>query len=160
MDNFFSRARQAMDLRVGIELGLDQAGDAVAWADRLLADPAVGYDARLAAVSLAGVASPAEMIGLLEPLCAPEDEWPAIRQALGRVYDHVVRNPETALSFAERLEQIWINHHYEVPDDLGDVVGPDDALRMAWDNVYGDKKTETGKFVEALRQGMRPGKSP
>jgi len=97
--------QQAVDLDWGLDAGLDTVADAVAWADRILADPGVPYRDELLAVSKGGGSSPAEMRSLLSVFEHADENRSVVHLFIKRLADALARHPEKSFAFALFLER-------------------------------------------------------
>jgi hypothetical protein len=121
---------EALDFKLGLEAGVIEPSQVIAWADRIIA--AHPYDDDVANLSCATTASRQAMVSLLQPLIDHDaDEWAAVRQTMGRMYQALLHDPSRAHDFAQFLEYLWVSHGYDVPEDMDFIAGIADEFQLA-----------------------------
>ena len=101
-------AAEALELKLGLEVGVIEPKEVIAWADRIV--EADDYDDGVANLSIATNASRKDMMSLLTPLIDNGDEWAAMRKTLGRMYRALSIDSSRAHDFTRFLESFWIRH--------------------------------------------------
>ena len=141
-------AQAALERKLGLQAGVDEMDEIVAWADRTLLQHE--YDEELAAVSLGASLGPKEMLSLLGRLTDGGDEWDAMRRVMGKMYCILMREPSCARSFARFLESFWLEHSCRVPHDMTFFWGIGDQFELAEQGVYGSVDEARKRLLEHL----------
>lgn len=141
-------SEKALEMKLMLQAGLTDVKEIIDWADSILAD--VEYDDDLANVCLAESTSAKNMLPLLNRLIDEEEEWPAVRKVMIRMYEVLSRNPERSKSFVRFLEQFWVRHNYSVPDDIEFIAGIDDEFSLAEQGVYGTIESAKASLLANL----------
>lgn len=128
---------KAMELALGIESGIYEPQEAVAWADEYLWVNA--YDDDVANVSLSGQKPKIELVSLLMKIGDFNDRVPAMRSVLGRFAFEYENDESLAKTIVAYCERFWIAQGYEVPDDMVFMAGLDDEYSLAVQGIYGTK---------------------
>jgi hypothetical protein len=140
---------EALDFKLGLEAGVIEPSQVIAWADRIIA--AHPYDDDVANLSCATTASRQAMASLLQPLIDHDaDEWAAVRQTMGRMYQALLHNPSRAHDFAQFLEYLWVSHGYDVPEDMDFIAGTADEFQLAAIGQYGTIEDCTKTMIDHL----------
>jgi len=119
-------AQQAADLDWGLDAGLDTVADAVAWADRMLADPDAPYSDELFAVSTGADLPLIDMQSLLRDLYSENDKWPAFLRLVPRIGEAIKEHPRSAEWFFHFIMESLPYDGEPLPHDADDV--PDGFL--------------------------------
>lgn len=141
-------SNDAIELKLGLEAGVIEAREVVAWADRVIEEHE--YDDDVANLSLAAGASRKEMMSLLAPLIDRGQEWQAMRRTLRRMHQALLEEPSRAHEFARYLESFWIRQGYDGPADMTFMAGIEDEFQLAEQGVYGTVNDATKSLVDAL----------
>jgi hypothetical protein len=139
---------QALEFKLGLEAGVIEPGEVIAWADRILETHE--YDDDIANVSLATSDSRKEMMSLLTPLIDGADEWTAVRKTMARMYLVLLRDSSRAHDFTRFLESFWSRHGYEVPEDMSFMAGIEDEFQLAVEGIYGTVEDAIGSLMGHL----------
>lgn len=144
-----SLVQQAEVRRQELSLGLISVSEVVQWADAMLAEM-VEYDDDLVNVSLAGDFCPQDVVGLLRRLTVGADEFEAMRSVLGTLHGFLLKDDSQARAFTNALEGFWIDHGFELPEDLRFIAGLDDDFGLAEDGIYGTRDETLARLIDNL----------
>jgi hypothetical protein len=140
---------EALDFKIGLEAGVIEPSLVIAWADRIIT--ADGYDDDVANLACATTASRQAMARLLQPLIDHDaDEWAAVRQTMGRMYQALLHDPSYVHDFAQFLEDLWVRHGYDVPEDMDFIAGIADEFQLAAMGQYGTIEDCTRALIDHL----------
>jgi len=154
-------SEDALELKLSLEVGVIGVDEVITWADTLLGEVAE-YDDDLANICLAKDASVKALISLLRIVIGECKEWNAMRRTMARMHEALVDDPNRARGFVRFLEQFWIRHDYDVPEDMDFIVGIEDEFQLAEQGTYGTVVEAKASLLESLshfRKYIRPGLS-
>lgn len=139
---------QALEFKLGLEAGVVEPGEVIAWTDRII--ETCEYDDDVANIALAPRASREEIVTLLGRLSDGADEWTAVRKTMARMYHVLLRDSSRAHGFARFLEFFWSQHDCEVPDDMRFMAGIEDEFQLAVYGIYGTVDDATRSLTSHL----------
>jgi hypothetical protein len=138
---------EALDFKIGLEAGVIEPSQVIAWADRIIA--AHRYDDDVANLACATTASRQAMARLLQPLIDHDaDEWAA--KTLARMSQALLHNPSRAHDLAQFLEYLWVRHGYDVPEEMDFIAGIADGFQLAAMGQYGTIEDCTRALIDHL----------
>lgn len=144
-------SNQAAVYRLCLLAGIVDPAEIVAWADSQL-ESLDGYDDDLANLCLVTDPTPKKILPLLKPLSHEADDWSALREVMGKLYDYLLENPGQLPYVTSFLEHQWVLHDYETPEDLRFLFGIDDLYYLAESGAYGTLESFTGSFMADLKK--------
>jgi len=142
-------AQQAEIKRQELCLGLISVSEVIQWADLML-ESTPEYNDDLVNVSLAKHNCAQDIASLLGHLAAGSDEFDAMRVVLGSLYKFLLIDNSQTRNFTRALERFWIDHNYELPEDMQFIAGLDDVFGLAEDGIYGTRKEALDDLLQSL----------
>lgn len=145
---------QTETLRVGLVAGFRTTGDAVTWADSIIASEE-HPDVSLLNVSLAGSSSPADMSALLGDVPGSCDHVRVMRGVLAHILRVVEMDPQRADEVARWLYVLSVNG--DLPDEpFGwEANGLDDSFDLARRTII-PREEAMQRLLTFLRRESRP----
>ncbi len=145
-------APAAKQIALVFEYGVLAADAVIAWADAMIVESDIPPDS-LIELSLTDPSRTADFISLLNQLSADAEFWPAMKSAIPRIKDFVVKHPESAEGIANHLFRAACEFPVsEVPDDLQFIYSIDDAFSLAHQGIYGEPEAVLRDFIEEMEK--------
>jgi hypothetical protein len=144
------RSAISNEFKLALEAGVIDRKEIVRWADDLLMSEE--YDDRIAEISMSRDKTNKDLEAMLGELEAPDDDFTGIRGMLGRMHNALEADPTRLHEFTQFLERLWIRYDYTLPDDLGFIVGLEDAYLLANEGQFGSVSSVYTHLLDDLNR--------
>src|SRR5688572_13225239 len=141
-------AQSAKRLSLLFDYGVATEREVIEWADSQI----VALESPPEALMELAATRPTDAAGMishLHSLSAQAEFWPAFRQAMGRLYEHLVAHPDDAARIANNI-YLTVVTFSDVPKEFSFAYRFDDAFSLAHEGTFGDEDTVRKEFTDAL----------
>jgi hypothetical protein len=130
-------SEEALEMKLSFEAGVANVAEVIQWADRTFLG-CDNYDDDLAELCMAKDKPQSQLISLLGKLAGPQhEEWAAMRRTMARMHRALSQDLSRARALAKFLEDFWVRHDYQVPEDMSFMAGVGDEYQLAEEGIYG-----------------------